>query len=113
MGKQIAMVYTPLYDMTGQPEVQHVLDVARFDMLDTTCQVGLSPCNELLELKVGHRRFMVSIMDLAATGAIAVETHLQGEIRQRIASSMPGTTPPANPEAASANHPFGSAGRLN
>jgi len=96
MSKQVALIETPIYETTGAPGPRVLHELCRFEILGTLCHVRTSPDGDLLFLRIGHRDFAVSLLDLAATAALAVEAHLRGEIRARVLGRhRPVPTPPA------------------
>jgi len=84
MATEITTINTALYEITGAPgpRVQH--EIASFEILSTLCRVRLSPESDLMLLRVGHREFALSVLDLAATAALAVEGQLKAEIKGRV-----------------------------
>jgi len=109
MVDQVALVEVPVYEATGTkgPRVLH--DLCRFEILGTLCHVRTSSEGDILDLSVGHRRFVISLLDLAATAALSVEAHLRGEIQARILADRAS----ADPERALAEHHFGSIGKAH
>lgn len=98
MSEQIAMIEAPVYEVAGAevPRVLHA--VADFDLLGARCRVRSDAEGQTLFLRVGQRDFAVSLLDLAATAALAVEGHIKGEIRARILGRRPAQpTPPSDP----------------
>lgn len=87
MAYQIALIEMPIYETTGErtPRVLH--EIAAFDILGTRCHAHLGADGDILDLSVGTRRFAVSLLDIAATAALAVEEHLRAEIKTRILAS--------------------------
>lgn len=87
MPEQITQLQTPLYETTGErgPRVLH--DLARFELLTTLCHVRTNPEGDTLVLSVGRREFQVSLLDLAATAALAVDAQIRTEIRARVIAS--------------------------
>lgn len=84
MADQIALIETPVYETTGA-EVPRVLhELVAFEILGSPCHVRTSPEGEILFLRFGQRDFAVSLLDLAATAALAVEGHIKSEIRAKI-----------------------------
>jgi len=101
MTEQIALIEAPVYETTGAegPRVLH--DLVRFDIFNSPCLVRTSPDGDILFLRVGGRDFAISLLDLAATAAVAVEGHLKGEIRARILGERnPGRVSAGAPDAA-------------
>jgi hypothetical protein len=99
MPDQIALIEVPVYETTGErgPHVLH--EIAAFEILGTRCHAHLGADGDILDLSIGTRRFAVSLLDIAATAALAVEAHLRTEIRDRIiarraAPTGPGMTKP-------------------
>jgi len=84
MSKQIAMIEAPVYEIAGAevPRVLHA--VADFQLLGARCRVRSDAEGQTLFLRIANRDFAVSLLDLAATAAMAVEGHIKGEIRSRI-----------------------------
>lgn len=99
MPTEIALIQTPVYETTGEPGPRVLHELCAFEVLSTLCHVRTNPEGNTLFLHVGHRDFAVSIVDLAATAALAVDGHLKGEIRARIIASR------ATPDPASAPAP--------
>lgn len=87
MPEQVAMIEIPVHETTGETGPRVLYDLCRFDLLGTSCHVRSSAEGDILDLSIGRRRFAVSLLDLAATAALAVEAHLRGEIRARIIAS--------------------------
>ena len=84
MAEQISLIEAPVYEVTGA-EVPRILhELVRFEVLGTPCPVRTSAEGDILFLRLGNRDFAVSVLDLAATAALAIEGHLKGEIRTRI-----------------------------
>ncbi len=111
MADQIALIEAPIHETTGTPGPRVLHDVARFEILGVLCHVRTNPEGDTLFLSVGRRDFAVSLLDLAATAALAVEAHLKGEIRARVLESQEARTRPArpDPDTVFAEHHFGSA----
>jgi len=84
MSEQIAMIEALVYEIAGAdvPRVLHA--VAEFELLGARCRVRSDAEGQTLFLRVGQRDFALSVLDLAATAALAVEGHIKGEIRARI-----------------------------
>lgn len=84
MSKQIAMIEAPVYEIAGAdvPRVLH--EFAAFEIFGGSCRVRTNPEGGVLFLTLGQRDFAVSLFDLAATAALAIEGHVKGEIRARI-----------------------------
>lgn len=81
---EIATVQTAIYEVTGQPRPAVLYDLCKFDVLSTHCHVRTNHEGDTLYLRVGHREFAVSILDLAARATIEIEGRLKSEIRDRI-----------------------------
>lgn len=84
MSEQIAMIEAPVYEIAGAdvPRVLHA--VADFELLGARCRVRSDAEGQTLFLRIANRDFAVSLLDLSATAALAVEGHIKGEIRSRI-----------------------------
>ena len=84
MSRQIAMIEAPVYEVVGTdvPRVLH--EFAAFEIFGGSCRVRTNPEGGVLFLTLGQRDFAVSLFDLAATAALAIEGHVKGEIRARI-----------------------------
>ncbi|MCW1934099.1 hypothetical protein [Pararhodobacter zhoushanensis] len=84
MAKEITTIETTLYETTGEPGpfIQH--EIAAFQIISTTCRVRLSPEGDMMFLSIGQRDFSLSMLDLAATAALAVDGHLRAEIKARV-----------------------------
>lgn len=102
MAEQIALIEAPIYETTGVPGPRVLHDLVRFEIFNSPCLVRTSPDGDILFLRVGRRDFAMSLLDLAATAAVAIEGHLKGEIRARILGER-------NPGRASAGAPDASA----
>lgn len=87
MGDQIALIEAPIRETSGEPGPRVVHEVCRFDVLGGTCLVLESHDGDLMELRLGRRVFAISLIELAATAALAVEGHIRGEIRARVIAS--------------------------
>lgn len=86
MAKEITTIETTLYETTGEPGpfIQH--EIAAFQIMSTTCRVRLNPEGDAMLLQIGRRDFSLSLLELAATAALAVEGHLKSEIKARLLS---------------------------
>ena len=96
MGNKIAMIATPLRETTGEPGPRVVYELCRFENLGTDCRVCTSAEGDQLDITLGSRRFAVSLLDLAATAAVAAQKHLHGEIRARVLAGMAARDRPSN-----------------
>lgn len=95
MSEQVALVEVPIHEIP-EAQVPRVLhDLCAFDLLGTVCQVRTNAEADTLFLRIGQRHFMASVLDLAASTALAVEAHLRGEIRARTIASR--ATPAGKP----------------
>lgn len=103
MAKQIALVEVPIYETTGERGPRVVHDLARFEIFGTLCHVRSNGDGDMLDLSVGHRRFAMSLLDLAATAALAVDAHLRGEIQTRVLATLHH----ADPDERLSEHHFG------
>lgn len=95
MAEQIALIEAPIRETTGEPGPRVVHEVCRFEVMGGTCLVLESHAGDLMELRLGRRTFAISLTELAATAAIAVEGHIKGEIRARVIASR--RAPPVAP----------------
>ena len=111
MADQIALIEAPIHETTGTPGPRVLHDVARFEILGVLCHVRTNPEGDTLFLSGGRRDFAVSLLDLAATAALAVEAHLKGEIRARVLASR--GVAAADPDTALTEHHFGAPGRVH
>ena len=89
MAEQIALIEAPIYETTGAEAPRVLHDLVRFEIFNSPCLVRTSPDGDILFLRVGRRDFAMSLLDLAATAAVAIEGHLKGEIRARILGRRP------------------------
>lgn len=89
MAEQIALIEAPIYETTGAEAPRVLHEMLRFEILGAPCLVRTSPDGDTLFLRIGRRDFAVSLLDLAATAALAVEGHLKGEIRARVLGRRP------------------------
>lgn len=96
MAEQIALIEVPVYETTGA-EVPRVLhELVAFEILGSPCRVRTGADGDVMFLRFGQRDFALSLLDLAATAALAVEGHLKGEIRSKILGRRqpaPGASP--------------------
>jgi hypothetical protein len=107
MPEQIALIEAPLYDVTGERGPAVLEQIAAFELLGTTVRASLTCEGDTLHLSIGKRRFALSLIDLAATAAIAAEGHLKQQIVAKIVESR--QTP--DPDEAISAHHFGDARR--
>ena len=100
MSKQIAMIEAPVYEIAGAdvPRVLH--EFAAFEIFGGSCRVRTNPEGGVLFLTLGQRDFAVSLFDLAATAALAIEGHVKGEIRARIIGRREAPPPQQAPSPA-------------
>lgn len=84
MPTEIALAATAVYEVTGEPGPRVLHDVCRFDILSTLCHVRTNPEGDTLFLRVGHRDFAVSILDLAAAATLQIEGRMKLEIREKM-----------------------------
>ena len=89
MAEQIALIETPVYDVTGEPLPRVLHELCAFEVLSTTCRARTNPEGDTLYLGVGKRTFAVSLIELAAGAALSVDQHLRGEIAARIRAAQP------------------------
>ncbi|MCB1395933.1 MAG: hypothetical protein KDJ98_08165 [Rhodobacteraceae bacterium] len=87
MPEQIALIEAPIREVTGEIGPRVVHEVCRFDVLGGICLVLESHAGDLMELRVGRRVYAISLVELAATAALAIEGHMRGEIRARVIAS--------------------------
>ncbi|MBN8294713.1 hypothetical protein JI664_22270 [Rhodobacter sp. NTK016B] len=84
MSRPIAMLEAPLVEMTGKPGPRILHDFTQFQIIGRPCRVRTSAGGEAMVLSVDGRDFMLSIVELAAHAAVAIEGKLKSEMRSRI-----------------------------
>lgn len=84
----IAMVATPLIEVTHSVSHRVVEDRGALMVLGNPCRVYLA--DRHLEFWTKHRRFEISLEDLVATAGKALEDRLRAEIRDRVVAAQRG-----------------------
>ena len=82
MSGQIALVEIPVRDVSDQKTRRLMVGFDHLTVAGEPCSVRMTPEGTVLEFRMPGRCFEVSISDLAATVALAIEAHL-GALAQR------------------------------
>lgn len=101
--EQIALIETPIVDVTGSRTPAVMEQFADFELMGTRVRACLTAQGDAVYILIGKRKFAVSLLDMAATAALTVEAHLKQEIIARVTSDRAG----ADPDDQLAQHHFG------
>lgn len=103
MAEQIALIESLVLEVTGDRTPPVLEQIADYALMGTRVRACLTAESDAVYILIGKRKFTVSLLELSATAALAVDQHLKQEIIARVRAER--ETPSSGDQLAA--HHFG------